>query len=208
MAGRRLAAVLGLAAAGTLATAGLAFAATGTGGPSEVLDELVSDGTITQEQADRVAEAFEEHREQRMAEREERRAEFEQLVADTVGLSAEEVQERLQAGETLGEIAGDQRDALADAMVAQRSAHIDEKLAEGRISEEQAEEMKAALPEHVEAMLDGQGPRGGPGGPGHRHGPGGPFGPPEDVESSDGEASDATDASAAAQAGAVQIMVA
>lgn len=189
---RRMAAIVGLAAAGTVATAGIAFAAGTGGGQSEVLDELVTDGTLTQEQADRVSGAFQEHREERRAEHEQRRAEFEQLVADTVGLSTEEIRDRVDVGETLGEIAGDQRAALADALVAERSAHIDEQVAEGRLTAEQAEEMKAELPERVDAMLDGEGrPMGGPG---HRHGPGGP-GEGEDGQAEASQAADVVTAS-------------
>ena len=55
--------------------------------------------------------------------------------------------------------------AVIDALVAEAEAHVDEAVANGRLTEDQAATIKADLPERIEAMVNGEGPLGGRGGP-------------------------------------------
>lgn len=192
---RTVAIVTGLALAG-LTGAGVAAAATGDGPGgrlSDILSGLVSKGTISQEQAEAVQDALEDARAQAWADREERmadrQADLEALFA-TIGLTPDEVRTKLRDGQTLREIAGDKADELAAAFKAQVKEHLAEEVADGRITQEQADERLADLDARTEAWLDGSGGRGmgmgmgmGPmgerrgGGMGHGGGGRGGFGP-------------------------------
>lgn len=178
---------VGLAGAAALGTAGYALAQDGTqdrlrDGVAEVLSRLVDSGTITQEQADAVAGALADARDQRMDEMRERMSERQEqvdsILQDVLGLSAEEVAERLAGGETLREIAGDQADELVDAVVAAAENEVAAAVDAGRLTQEQADRFLEQLPERVEDILDRQWPRLGElwGGNGPGWGPGGPFG--------------------------------
>ncbi|NNF69184.1 MAG: hypothetical protein HKN01_05380 [Acidimicrobiia bacterium] len=155
---------------------------------ADVIQGLVDDGTLTQEQGDAVSGALEQHRtevrEQRELRHEEKRAEHEarlQGIADMIGVTTDELTTQLREGTTLAEIAGDQIDELRTYLIDEANAHIDEKVAEGRIDAERAEELKAEVEERVDAHLNGErgfgdrGRRGHHGGH-HRGGPGGGFG--------------------------------
>jgi predicted DNA-binding protein YlxM (UPF0122 family) len=112
-------------------------------------------------------------------------------AAETLGQTEDELRTALRDGKTLAEIAtekGVDRQALIDALVADAKAKLAEKVADGSITQEQADERAERLTEAVGSMVDGEGPmgRGGFGG-GHGPGRGGPGGP-------DGEAPPADDA--------------
>jgi len=160
-------AVAGLAAAGV---AGVAVAAgTDGSGAGGMLDNLVEEGTVTQEDAD----AFERVREQFQAEREERHAEREAArqanldeIAGLIGITSDELVQRWQDGESLETIAGDAADEVA-ALLTQK---MQDRLAEA----------EAAIPERVEQLMAREGGDvGGPGRGGRHGGHGGPggFGP-------------------------------
>jgi polyhydroxyalkanoate synthesis regulator phasin len=171
-----------------LATTGMAFALDdGEGAPAapydrlaEVLAPLVEDGTITQTQADAVAEVLAD----RAGEfRGGRGAHFEE-IAEFLGVTSEEIRDALIDGSTLGEIAeanGSSAAELITFMVEQASERLDEAVAEGRITEEEAAERLAEITERItEGVTDGfegPGPCFGHGPGGRRHGgPGRPFG--------------------------------
>lgn len=161
------AAVAGVALAGFLG-AGVATAAGGTGPGQrlgEILSGLVGDGTITQQQADEVAEALTEAREDAWAERQqrqsERRAEVDALLQDTLGMDAEALREQLRDGRSLLEIAGDSADDLAAGALELLAQHLDEAVEQGRLTSDQAEDALTRAQERTQAWLDGQDP--GPG---------------------------------------------
>ncbi|MBK9178801.1 MAG: hypothetical protein IPM45_04390 [Acidimicrobiales bacterium] len=145
----------------------------GAGVLDAALDELVADGTLTQEQADAVRGAV--------------RAQAGDLpgprgwmvrgvetAAGVLGLEPEQVVERLRGGETLAQIAqaqGVDPQAVIDALVAEANARVDQALAGGRITQERADTLKAAVPERVTRFVNegrqhhgGRGPGGGTGG--------------------------------------------
>lgn len=194
---QRLLAIGSLAAVLTLGSAGLVAAAGMQGnGPASALSGLVSDGTLTQDQADKVSKALEQHREEMGKEREAHHAEMTALITKTLGVSEEDLEKAREEGKTLSDVAGDKRDELVAAMVAHQNAELDEAVKDGKLPQEQADKMKADTQQRVEDRVDGKGPgpggRGGPGmgrGPGGGHGGEGPAGfggPPVDADSSDG----------------------
>ena len=141
-------AVTGIAAAGTV---GVAVAA-GTEeprGPLAVIDSLVEDGTVSAEDAeafDRVREQMQTQREERQDERQAQREADLAELADTIGISADELVERWRDGETLAEIAGDQADEV-EALLTQRMT-------------ERIAEMEAAIPDRVDALMNREGGEG------------------------------------------------
>jgi polyhydroxyalkanoate synthesis regulator phasin len=187
----------------TLAAAvgiGVAAAATGPGPVDRigsVLSGLVTDGTLTQQQADAVAEALGDARSEARAEREQRwqdrQQEVDALLKDTLGMTRDEVLAAVREGRTLKEIAGDKADKLAAGAVDLVEEHAAEAVADGRLTQEQADRMVAGARERADAwlagddlemgpglglgMLLGRGMGGGGMGMGHA-GPGfGPYGP-------------------------------
>jgi hypothetical protein len=80
-----------------------------------------------------------------------------EAAAEYLGLSSAELRERLDNA-TLAEIAKDRGksvDGLTKALVTAGEKRIDEAVAAGRLSKEQAAELKAALPDRVEALVNG-----------------------------------------------------
>ena len=90
-------------------------------------------------------------------------------AATYIGTTEADLRTKLQAGQTLAQIAtaaGKTRDGLIAAMVADGNAKIDAAVAAGTITAAQATEKKASLTAHVTAEVDQTRPAGGPGGPG------------------------------------------
>ena len=150
------------------------------------LDQAVADGELTQEEADEKAADLEEHVNAFVdgeghgphgpgGPDREARAE---ALADVLGISVEDLMAAREAGQTPAEIAeenGVSRDELVSSLVAERQASLDQAVADGELTQEEADEKAADLEEHVNAFVDGEG-----------HGPHGPGGP-------DGDAPDAAD---------------
>lgn len=94
-------------------------------------------------------------------------------AATYIGATEADLHTKLQAGQTLAQIAtaaGKTRDGLIAAMVADGNAKIDAAVAAGTITAAQATEKKASLSAHVTAEVDQHRPAGVPGGPGRgRH---------------------------------------
>ncbi len=199
---KRIIAVGAAASALTLSAAGFVAAAGVQGeGPASVLSNLVDDGTLTQDQADKVGDAFETQREERQGMREERqgmqeesRAQMQALITSTLGISEEDLESAREDGTSLAELAGDQKDALIAAIADHMTSKIDQGVAAGNLTQEQADEMKADATSRATDIVEGNGGRGrGHGGPGKgRGGPGGPGGGPAGSESSDAADSNGT----------------
>jgi hypothetical protein len=100
------------------------------------------------------------------------RAAMEALVSKTIGVDTATIKSRLQAGESLAQIAGAKKDALIAALVADHTKRIDAAVTAGKLTAAQATEMKANLVAHVTEEINevgGKGPKGGRGGHGHEH---------------------------------------
>jgi hypothetical protein len=145
------------------------------GALKSVLDGLVSDGTITQAQADAITAKVDAARAANPAPDKGMRgvggATLDD-IATALGITTTDLQTQLKAGATLSSIAGDKLPALTTLLTDKANARIDQALTDGKITAETAATMKAAVPAKVTAMLDGTAPLGGPGGPGGHGGPG------------------------------------
>ena len=128
--------------------------------------QLIEDGVITEEQADdldAIRTAVQEARA-------EARAEKQQAIADVLGISVEDLQAAKEEGQTLAEIAGDNVDALVDFFVEQKTEKINEKVAAGELTQEEADEKIAGLEERIESRIENGGGFGRRGGDGPRNG--------------------------------------
>ena len=160
-----------------------------------ILKDLVTKGTLTQAQADAVTAAAAAAKAAHDANHPmgpkggplgADRAAIETLVSTTIGVDTATIQSRLQAGESLAQIAGAKKDALIAALVADETKRIDAAVTAGALTAAQATELKANLVAHVTEEVNavggkgpfGKGPKGGKGGHGGRggHGHGGPMG--------------------------------
>ena len=165
-----------------------------------ILKDLVTKGTLTQAQADAITASVTAAKAAHDADHPmggkggplgADRAAIETLVSTTIGVDTATIKSRLQAGESLAQIAGAKKDALIAALVADETKRIDAAVTAGALTTAQATELKANLVAHVTEEVNavggkgpfgkgpgGKGPKGGKGGPGGRggHDHGGPMG--------------------------------
>ncbi len=148
------------------------------GAVKQALKSLVTDGTLNQEQADKVAEAVAKERAARPGPGRghgrghgpggKRGAVGVKLapaaVAEALGLEVGELRAEQRDGKTLARIAegkGIPRDALLARLVTAAESRLAEEVTEGELTQEQADERKAGLAERIGALIDRAG--GGPG---------------------------------------------
>lgn len=163
------------ALAGTVAAAGVAgaalivpavaYAATGdstrlTGRVTAIQDALkglVSDGTLTQEQADEVATTLAEARPERPFGGGRGKGPFDMTAAaDALGITMEELRAAAQSGETLAALADQQgvsQDELVSALVAATNERLSAAVAAGRLTRAQADEKSTGAKERNTASL-------------------------------------------------------
>lgn len=135
----------------------------------QVLDSLVEDGIITEDQRARIADVFED-RFTRFG-RGHMGTPHLETVAEVLGMDADALAEQLRDGATIAEVAGDDTQAVIVALVAEQNARITEAVESGRLTDEKAEEIRTALAEQIEAMVNGEHPAGiAPFGPDGFHG--------------------------------------
>lgn len=174
---------------GSPALAGAAETAGGAvGWVEEALGGLVDDGTIDQAQADAVETALDEARPERgfghggLGHGGSGHHGFGRhldlaTVAESLGVTQEEVRSAVEGGQTIAEVAGQEGvavQAVVDAIVAAQEERVAEKVADGDLTQEQADEVLADAEERATAMVDGELPAlrdgHGPDGGGRRHG--------------------------------------
>jgi hypothetical protein len=83
-----------------------------------------------------------------------------QALADTIGISVEDLTAAREAGQTPAEIAEDNgvsRDELVSALVDAKQTRLDEAVAVGDLTQEEVDEKAADLEDHVNAFVDGEG---------------------------------------------------
>lgn len=120
----------------------------------DVLDDLVEDNVITEEQADKIASAL-ENRFFRFG-RSLHHTPHLDTVAEVLGMEVDDLAAQLRDGATIAEIAGDKTPEVIDALVAEQDARIDDAVEDGRLSEEEAEDVRSALTERITAMVNGE----------------------------------------------------
>ena len=106
------------------------------------------------------------------------RAAKQALVSSIIGLDSATIKSRIKAGESLAQIAGDKKDALIAALVADHTKRIDAAVTAGLLTAAQATAMKANVVAHVTELVNAVGGKHGEGkgGPGRGHGGHGPKG--------------------------------
>jgi len=98
-----------------------------------------------------------------------------EAAAEALGMTVGELRDALDEDTSIADVAAERGvdvQTVIDAMVAEATERIDEKVADGDIDAERAETLKAELAERITAAVNGERPafgRFGPGGPG-RHG--------------------------------------
>ena len=132
-------------------------------------DQLVEDGVISADQVDDWQAVRDALREQH----ESLRAEKLQGVADVLGVTVEDLQAAREAGDSLADVAGDNVDALVDYFVAEATERIETAVADGNLTQEQADERLDGLADRIQTRIEDGGGFGGRGGH-HRGGRGGP----------------------------------
>ena len=95
-----------------------------------------------------------EAREARKAERQAAKAERATAIADVIGITVDELAEAKEAGSSLAEIAGDELPAVVDYFVANATERIDAKVADGTITQEQADAKLEGLEERIETRIE------------------------------------------------------
>jgi len=138
---------------------------------TDVLSSLVSDGTLTQDQADKVAQALKdalpEGRGPGMG-----RGMGLDAAATALGMSTDDLHTALEGGQTLAQVAaskGIDVQTVIDALVADATTHIDDEVAAGHLTQEQADTRLSDLTDRITDMVnngpparDGRGPGGPP----------------------------------------------
>lgn len=78
-------------------------------------------------------------------------------VADTLGISVDDLKAELQSGSTLEEIItahGSSVDTVVNALVEQARTSLDTAVANGRLTQEQADNMLSAMPERLTQLIE------------------------------------------------------
>jgi hypothetical protein len=188
-----LALTTGSLGAAALLPLGIAGAQTDSGGTTTptppqrgghldaALTALVTDGTLTQAQADAIkAKLGALHASDPAGPRGERgerggkgpmAGAMPEDIASALGITADQLRTQLESGASLRSIAGDKVAALTTLLTDKANARIDEQLAAGKIDQAKADELKAGVAAKVQEMLDRTGAPKGPKGPMGGHGP-------------------------------------
>lgn len=163
---KKLAAVIATTAVAlTVSGSAVASAHDGLGGKdgkgvTSLLATLVTNGTITQSQADAIVKAAESARAANKATKNAGRAGIEAVVSSTLGISVDTIKSRMQSGETLATIAGSKKDALIAALTAEINKQIDAALTAGKLTSAQATAEKARTTDRVTNMINNLKPMG------------------------------------------------
>ncbi|MEI7591793.1 MAG: hypothetical protein WCK41_01080 [Actinomycetes bacterium] len=187
--------VVGGAAGAAVLVPGVATAATAVTSAvappwmTDALNKLVGDGTINQSQADAVGHAIESAKPAHPQGRGGhdgpggpggKGAPNMEAVQSALGMTAEELHTALDGGQTIAQVAaakGIEVQTVINAMVTAANSRIDEAVANGKITQAQADEKKADVVTRVTHMVNNLPPAAG-----DRRGPG-PDGPPPAADS-------------------------
>jgi polyhydroxyalkanoate synthesis regulator phasin len=127
---------------------------------TDALADLVTGGTLTQEQADTVATTLAESDALRGDGHHGGRLLDLEVAATTLGLTEDDLRTALHAdGATLTTVAeaqGVEVSTLGDALTAAATDRIAQQVADGDITQDQADERLAELPDRIAALLTGE----------------------------------------------------
>ena len=126
------------------------------------LSGLVSNGTITQSQADAINKSLADARTANKVVMDKNHAAKLAVITSTLGITEEALKTRMKAGDSLATIAGANKDALIAALVASKTKEINDAQTAGKITADQATKMKANLTSRVTEMVNSSRPPRGP----------------------------------------------
>ena len=126
------------------------------------LSGLVSNGTITLSQADAINKSLADARTANKVVMDKNHAAKLAVITSTLGITEEALKTRMKAGDSLATIAGANKDALIAALVASKTKEINDAMAAGKITADQATKMKANLTTRVTEMVNSPRPPRGP----------------------------------------------
>ena len=126
----------------------------GRAGISSLLSGLVSNGTITQSQADAITKAAQDARAAAKGVMDKNREAIDSAITSTLGISLDSLKSRLKAGESLATIAGDKKAALIKAISAEINKQIDAAVTAGKLTAAQATAQKMKTTERVTNMVE------------------------------------------------------
>ena len=126
----------------------------GRAGISSLLSGLVSNGTITQSQADAIIKAAQDARSAAKGVMDKNREAIDSAITSTLGISLDSLKSRLKAGESLATIAGDKKAALITAISAEINKQIDAAVTAGKLTAAQATAQKVKTTERVTNMVE------------------------------------------------------
>jgi polyhydroxyalkanoate synthesis regulator phasin len=151
-----VAAIAATAIALNVSAAAVASADNGKGraGISSLLSGLVSNGTITQSQADAITKAAQDARAAAKGVMDKNREAIDSAITSTLGISLDSLKSRLKAGESLATIAGDKKAALITAISAEINKQIDAAVTAGKLTAAQATAQKMKTTERVTNMVE------------------------------------------------------
>ena len=126
----------------------------GRAGISSLLSGLVSNGTITQSQADAITKAAQDARAAAKGVMDKNREAIDSAITSTLEISLDSLKSRLKAGESLATIAGDKKAALITAISAEINKQIDAAVTAGKLTAAQATAQKMKTTERVTNMVE------------------------------------------------------
>ncbi|HEV8296271.1 MAG TPA: hypothetical protein VGQ20_03210 [Acidimicrobiales bacterium] len=136
---------------------------------TDVLQGLVDDGTLTQAQADAVGERIAAARPVGEGRHGGGHAKLD-VVATAIGIDESALRDALDSGQTIAEVAAANNvdiQVVIDALVADLDTRLADDVADGRLTQDQADARKADAVDRLTALVNGELPIGGPGfGPG------------------------------------------
>lgn len=157
-------AISGAQSAGSSTTTAPANRPDPTVSMGETLKPLVDAGTITQAQADAVIAALVADMPAR-GDHGGKGGPGLDVAAQALGMSAEELHTALDGGQTLAQVAADKGvsvQVVVDALVASATTHINEEVANGEITQAEADQKLADLTQRVTDRVNNPKPQGGP----------------------------------------------
>lgn len=144
---------------------------------NETLKPLVDAGTITQAQADAVIDALKADMSSH-GDRGGKGGPGLDVASQALGMTVDELHTALDGGQTLAQVAADKGvnvQVIIDALVAERTTHVNQEVADGKITQAEADTKLADVTQRVTDMVNNPrpegGPRGGHGGPGGKGAP-------------------------------------
>ena len=135
---------------------------------TETLDEGVAEGLLTEEQAERLGERGFPFSGGRMG---HGRGQLMDAAADVLGMTQADLMEQLKDGNSLAEVAeaqGKDLETFKAALLDQVQAQLGEVVAEGDLTQKQADDIFQRTEENIDSIVDAEGCGGGFGG--MRHG--------------------------------------